>query len=368
MSERFTAYAITEGGPLRRLERALRITRGDRYDWERRALFVLAIAYVPLLLIGLGWRLYAGHWIPGLLHLDVHGRVLLAIPLLLVAEPFVEARARGAGRYLFESDVVSPAAERYRAAIARTERLRDSRLAEAAILALAVVLAFDVRTYSGGVAAFHWGSLPGIVAFRFLLLRWLWRWLVWGIFLLRLSRLRLALRSTHPDRMAGLEPLVGPSYAFTAVVAAISTALAAGWGDRMLHEGVGTAPFHGAALAFFLVMSVVAMLPVCSFMPRLYEARRGGMEGYGAFTHRFVIAFEKKWFGAPGAAGLGVPDISSLCDLGQSFEVVGEIRMLTWARRLILLVVISAIVPMLPLVIADVGLPEIIKRLGDEIL
>lgn len=367
MTTAASSYEITEGGLLRSLERALHLTRGDGRDWLRRCAFFLVITYLPVLLLGLGWRIIAGDWLPPLAHVHTHVRALVSVPLLLAAEVVVETRARGAGAYVLASRLVGEAREGHEAAIERTARLRDSHVVEVALLAIALGTSFLEGTYFGAASLFQWLNEPSIVVFRFLLLRWIWRWLLWGVFLGRLARLRLELRATHPDRLAGLAPLLGPSHAIAVVAAAGSSAIASGWIELMVRHQRPLSAFYDMALTYVLVMVVLALLPACVFIPSLYRARKDGLGAYGAFAHRFVGAFEERWFEAGGKEALGAPDLSSLADLGGSYTVVAEIRLFPWTPRLVLVIVLGALLPMVPLMTIEIGLPELLQKLAGQL-
>src|SRR5690606_25702060 len=101
------------------------------------------------------------------------------------------------------------------------------------------------------------------------------------------SRLPLALTPIHPDRLGGVGGIVGPSYAFSSVIAAMGVAGAAGWADRMAREGVPFSTFHGIAITFAAVAAVLAAAPLWTFAHTLYRCRADGLRDYGAFAARY---------------------------------------------------------------------------------
>jgi len=358
-----SAYAITEGGLLRRIESTLRLARGDRYDWLRRAAAFLLVTYVPALLVGLGWRIIDDDWLPALVLFQPHVRALISIPLLLAAEPLVDARARGVGRYVLASRLVTGARDGYDAAIARTVRWRDSYLVEVVLLAVAIGTTLMEVSYVTGASRFQWVNAPTIALFRFLLLRWMWRWSLWASFLWRVSRLRLALRTTHPDRMGGLGSTLGPSHVMPVVAAACSATIAAGWAQLMLRDQVPLRAFYDTAIVYVFAVIVVILLPACAFIPSLSKARKEGLGSYGAFAHRFAYSFEERWSDASGEEALGAPDISSLADLGGSYAVVREMRVFPWTRRLVVVIVAWSLLPIGSLALIVIDLPALLGKL-----
>lgn len=95
------------------------------------------------------------------------------------------------------------------------------------VLTAGPALFFDVLTvnastwYVGGVGAElrlsmagYWLAYVSLPLYQFLLLRWLFRILVWPRFLWQVSRLNLHLVPTHPDRAGGLGFLAQSAAAF----------------------------------------------------------------------------------------------------------------------------------------------------------
>jgi hypothetical protein len=97
-----------------------------------------------------------------------------------------------------------------------------------------------------------------------------------ALFLWRLSRLPLALRATHPDRLGGLGPLLMPAYALAVFGAAGSSELAGAWADRMVHEAVSLATFSGATLVYAAILVGLALAPTLGFLAPRYRVRTDG--------------------------------------------------------------------------------------------
>jgi hypothetical protein len=364
------AFSFAHGGPLRRAEQNLRITRDDRNDLARRIAVVVTTAYVPILVAGLASRIAVGDWPRALAELTTHVRVLAVLPLLLLAETTIENRTHEVAHYLRESELVPPERlEAHREALARAARLRDSVAAEIGLVALVLVSALLSPVVTTETApAVRWALLPAGLWFRFLFLRLLWRWGAWALYLYRLSRLPLALRATHPDRMAGLEPLTSPSSGFAVVVAAASSSVAARWADRMRFEGLDAQAFAEDAATFTVVALLVALAPLLSFSARLTRVWRLGGHAYGAFASRYANAFERRWIGAEGDDALGAPAVQALSDLGGTYERVEHIRVVLVSRATVAALLAGAIGPMLPVLAADVGATTLLLRIAKAFL
>src|SRR5690606_15787119 len=125
------------------------------------------------------------------------------------------------------------------------------------------------------------------------------------------------------DRMGGLRPLIGPSSAFGLVVTAASATIAASWGTRMFREDIPFTSFYDTLITLLVLLPTIALCPLLVFSGQLRRLRRRAILEYGAFATRFCHRFERTWLW-PGRqepmATSDIPDISSLCDLGGSYE------------------------------------------------
>jgi hypothetical protein len=89
-------FSIVLGGPLFQLWRQARLS-GDALELLRRRMMVMALlAWLPLLVLAIaeghawGWSVK----LPFLRDIEMHARLLLAMPLLIFAELFVHGRMR----------------------------------------------------------------------------------------------------------------------------------------------------------------------------------------------------------------------------------------------------------------------------------
>ena len=262
---------------------------------RRRVAAVALLAWLPLLLLAAAdGRLVGGTEVPFLRDLEAQVRLLIVIPLLLVAE--VEARAflpKVVQEFPLRGLVPAESMPRYDAAVEAGRRLRNSVWAEAALLVLvyAVFMGiiwrqygalyastwYSTRSAAGNElsAAGWWYVTVSLPLVQFLLLRW-YLWIVaWARFLWQTSRIRLSLMPTHPDRSGGLGFLENSGQIFL-IVAVAHGALAAGPIASQIF-------FKGAALPQFVdeLALVVAWVVLRDLRPGpvLLRAADYGQEG-----------------------------------------------------------------------------------------
>lgn len=347
------------------------------------ALALVVLTWVPLPLFALAqggtpalWRLAQA--------LPSHAQLLLTLPLMVLAGPYIDRRLAMALRLFISSELVrADAIPRMLSTVEKLTRLRRSAAAEVVMLLMAYALSLFPAlalwntwsaqaepsvTLSGGW--YRWVSVPLL---RFVLLRWVWRTLVWNLVLLQLSRLPLVLVPTHPDRAGGLGFLALCQASFGAVVFAIACTVAAAMRVRRELTALTHLVQYATPLLVLAVVSVVVIFaPLVFFAPVLVRAKRRGDEHFSALAALHSQRFEDRWFGreawakrlAQGDEVLGAPEISSLQDLGTSFEAERQMRLLPLSRGPVLAVVLSALLPIVPLLMSHKQFLTVVLELG----
>jgi hypothetical protein len=379
-------FSLVAGGPLYRLLRRTRLS-GDEMQWTVRRMVVLAVlAWVPLLLLsvidGRAWGSAVA--LPFLHDLEVHAKLLLAIPLLIAAEVTAHRRLPPIVRQFLERNLI-PEVERPRfdAAIAAAMRLRGSVAAEVLLIVFVYVVGvfFVWRTQStleisswyadsaGGTLhlsrAGWWAALVSLPLAQFLLVRWYFRLFIWGRFLLQVSRMKLNLMPTHPDGMAGLHFLGTSRRAFTQLLVAQGAVLSGMIANRIFYEGANLMSFKPELFGTVVVMVFAVLGPLLAFAPRLRRTRRQGLEECGALGQRYAREFDDKWIrgGAPpGELLIGTADIQSLADLRNSFLVVRDIEFAPFTMKVVLSMAVTTLLPVAPLLLTMFSAEQLVER------
>lgn len=380
-------FSVVLGGPLYQLVRRAHLA-GDALDLLRRRVVVISLfAWLPLLVLS---ALSGQAWgnavqVPFLMDVEAHARFLGALPLLIVAELVVHQRMLPVARQFLERGLIPDESRaRFDAALASAQRLRNSVVAELLIVAVVYLvgvvyvwpqyIALHVATwYATPTAngqdlsmAGWWLAYVSLPVFQFILLRWYFRLFIWVRFLWQVSRYRLSLIPSHPDRTGGLGFLSTTVAAFAPVLMAHGVLVAGTIANQIFFEGAKLLDFklELAVIVAFLLLLVLG--PLLLFTPQLAAARRAGLREYGTLAQRYVREFDSKWLrgGAPaGEPLLGSADIQSLADLGNSFEIVRSTRLLPFTRDAVLQLGMITLLPVAPLVLTMIPLEELMARL-----
>jgi hypothetical protein len=210
-----------------------------------------------------------------------------------------------------------------------------------------------------------WYGYVSVPILQFLLLRWYYRIFIWTRLLWQVSRIKLSLVPTHPDRVGGLGFLAYTPRAFAPLLLAHGAVLAAGLANRIFYLGVSLTQFKFEILLVVVLMLFLALGSLLVFTPQLARAKRDGNLAYGTLAEGYGRAFDVKWLRSPPGAEplLGSADIQSLADMGNSVAVVQDMRISLITRESIILVAAVTIAPVVPLVLTLIPLEELLKKL-----
>jgi len=380
-------FSLVLGGPLFQLCRRTHLG-GDALELlHRRVIAAVLLAWVPLLVLSCAeGNVWSGKVkLPFLHDIEMQVRLLLALPLLILAELIVHQRMRPVvQQFLARRLIPDTARARFDAAVASAIRLRNSIAAEVLMIALVYVVgvgfiwrtqvALDVASWHGTpvnrtvhpTLAGWWLGCVSLPLFQFLLLRWYFRLCIWTRFLWQVSRLDLSLVPTHPDRCGGLSFLALISQAFAPVLVAQGALLAGVMANRIFFGAGRLIDFKLEIIGLVTVMVFAVLGPLLVFLPKLSAAKRAGLREYGVIAQRYAREFDNKWLrgGAPADEPLlGSADIQSLADLGNSYEVVKEMRLVPFTLQTVLQLTVTTLLPVAPLLLTMVPLDELLEGL-----
>ncbi len=355
------------GGPLYQLWRRTRLSGDVLQLVHRRVVASVLLVWLPLLVLSFaeGRALPGRVALPFLYDVEMQVRLLVVLPLLIVSELIVHQRIRPLVAQFLKRDLIAEAdREKFDAAVAGAMRLRNSIAAEILLIAFVYVVgvgfiwrtqvAIEVSSWHGLAEngklhpslAGWWMGLVSLPVFQFLLFRWYFRFFVWGRFLWQVSRLNLKLLPTHPDRCGGLGFLAGVSQAFAPLLVAQGALLAGMMADRIF--------FAGGKLTQFKVdiIALVAMVVFFVLGPLLV----------------FILKreFDHKWLRGGASADepfVGSGDIQSLADMGGSYDIITEMKVLPFTVRTVLQLGVTTLLPQAPLLLTILPLDELVDRL-----
>jgi hypothetical protein len=380
-------FSLVRGGFLYTSRVRLKLA-ADPGFLSRQVVASIVITWLPVLILAALQGLALGHGIkiPFLQDYSTNIRLLITLPLLIVAESTVDPHIREAVHHFVTSGLVTadqiPA---FQDILRHTLRLRDSMV----VTIFLVLIAFGpsllnagemlgpveqsswhfVTSASGGQRiawAGLWFAFISIPIYRILLFRWLWLLIVWTIFLWRVTHIRLNCIATHPDRAGGLGFLSHVSVFFGPVIFAASSALAGAMANKMAYEGSTLTSLQFVMIGACVLAVSFAVAPLIVVSPSLIRVKQRGILEYSSLGNQYATEFEKKWIEGDRDAKeelLGSGDIQSLADLGNSFGTVHDMKVFLIDHEILLKLAIPAVLPMLVLIAVATPAEEILKAL-----
>ena len=384
-------FSLVVGGPLFQMFRRAYLSGSALELLRRRIIVITTMLWLPLLVLsireGNAWGSNVS--LPFIYDIDAHVRFLISLPLLLAAELSVHRRMQNVARQFLERGIIPDTARpQFDAAVTSAKRLRNSVVAELLLIvfvysvgvlvwrryiALDVVSSWYVLATDGQLRpslASWWFRLVSRPFYQFLLFRWYYRLFIWARFLWQVSRIQLNLFPTHPDRSAGLGFLSNVSYAFMPLLLAQGALLAGMMADRIFYAGAQLPQFKTDMVGTLAFVLLIVLGPLLVFSRQLERVKRVAGREYGALAQRYVRAFDSKWIrgGVPADEQLlGSGDIQSLADLGNSYAVIKEMRLVPFDLRTVVQLGVTTLLPVLPLTLTMIPLDQLIDRVLNTI-
>lgn len=381
------SFSLARDGPFYRLQRAAGLMDDVNPRTARRAVLFALISWVPLVaLAGIqGLAINDGPERSVLMDFSTYARFLVAVPLLILDEAVADKRFSMITDYFIASGIVAGSERQaYAGMVSDLRRLRDSWVTELVLALLAfagaaIAVYYTLRvqpsswlvigdTEAGTLSwAGWWNVLVSLPLFQFLVYHSLWTWIVWLLYLWRLSRLRLHLAPTHPDQAGGLIILGDSPYAIAIFIFAIGSVVSSVWAEQIVYYGAAVWDFNKLFIAYLLIALAFSFGPLLIFTGKLNRLRLRGVRNYGRLASCQTQLFEEKWIRNAGATDesiLNTPDVSALADLKLSYETINNIKFLPMGWTSIVIIGAATLIPMLPLILIEFPMAEILKALA----
>jgi hypothetical protein len=301
-------------------------------------------------------------------------RFLIVLPVLILGAPNLHKRLARVSHHL-EQFVEESKLPAFRASWASFERLRNSRIAQAAIVLITYLLAVGLGRYMSpqgaeivdwwkGGGGFNWFSpaatwalfisYPILVYFTLL---WLWRQALWTFFMGATARLDLRLIAAHPDGVGGIGVVESALRGQQPFCFCIGAGLAGAVANRMFHHGQKLTSMVDVAMVLVGSVLLVCVVPYFVFTPVLTQMRRSGLLKYGGFARAAGEHFEKKWLIEQDSMNqdvLMVADFTAMNDLYGVVRNVNDVSVLPVSRVDLYGLFAAAFLPAIPVLIGSV--------------
>jgi hypothetical protein len=310
-------------------------------------------------------------------------RLLLVIPLLILAEPPLVARLVAVAHHFRDEGLIKDTdLPRFATALSGLTRRGDSLLVRVVLILLVYMFVASMMSVvassslmlwclgTGGVAnlsrACSWYIMVSLPIVLYILLRWVWRQLLWLRFLGVISRMDLQLIPSHPDRAGGLGFVEHCMRGYFPFGFAIGTIVAGAVANRVVHLHQSLAAFGYMPLFVIVLVVIVCAGPLSVFWGTLVRTRRRGIFEYGALAISMGRQFEHKWLvdpARPQTAALEAQDFSATTDLYSIVANVHAMNLSPIGMGTLIRLAIAALAPAIPLALVSVPFNVIMEHI-----
>ena len=378
---------MIRGGAFYRIQELARLIRPNQWNAGRRILAAVLVGWVPLVVLT-AMRGSQSAVVGLLKDYRVFARVFIAVPVLIAGQPLIEERFRLIVRHFLDADLLRPEdLPRFRKIVATIRRLKDVWFLELGFVALGCVggilfvgndpmydAPWSIRLAGASVLQSPAGWYFELVTqtiYMILLGLALWKWLLFVVFFWRVSRLQLRLVPCDPDQSGGLGFLGYSPIAFIPVVIAASTAMGSILCYQALHSVFSRQSLNMVLGLWVLLILLIFVGPLAIFGSKLAHLYRVGYLEYGSLSHLHAEQFHEKWVrGRQAHLGelLTAPETTRLIDLARSLDRVRRIKLLPIDRLTIIQVAAASAIPMLPVIMTQIPLADLLKLIMRSVL
>jgi len=202
----------------------------------------------------------------------------------------------------------------------------------------------------------------------FLLYRWIWRFIVWSLFLYRVSRLKLELYASHSDLAGGLGMIGAGQSMFGIVFLIMASVVSSELASNILYEGEKLVDVKMVVLVFIVFSIVVIAIPLLFFTRKLFTLKRGALAEYGTLQHQISRDFHQHWIKDESKALVDSMQPSAMADYSAVYEVVSTMRIVPLTPKAIVFLAGLLLLPFLPLTLTEQSILDVLQMIGGSLL
>ena len=373
-------FSISEGGPFNKAVQKIGLNTN-----AKQIAVALFITWLPLLIItAIEGTIYSDVGMPFLKDVSIHVRLLIVLPMLLTIKAIINSKSIDLEKY-FSNTLMNDKEKQavFNKELQRVKRLINSAVPE--IVFLLIIIALTISPFKGGILhettswrvaseggdtvlslAGKWVVFVSIPIFQFLILRWLWRYIIWSLFLFRLSNTHLNLQPTHPDQCAGLGIVADVHKYFGLIFLAINIIASGEMIVRILENPDSFQAIRGEAIGNIAICVVLIFLPLFFFIFKLIKTRHQALMDLGNLGATLSSKFEEEWL-------RNIPiekkvlerkvSTSTLQDYSSVYRSTEKMRTVPFRLHDVITVILILLIPYIPILIIHFSIVELLQKL-----
>jgi hypothetical protein len=191
----------------------------------------------------------------------------------------------------------------------------------------------------------------------------LWRLLLWGRLLWRVSRMDLQLVASHPDRLGGLRLVQVTLRGFLLLAFAWGVIDASNVAAGVIFDDRTIMDYRHLILAHVLGVLVLFIGPQLTLWAPVLRLHWQGTLEYGRLASQLGREFDAKWLTTRRVdkESLSVPDFSATTDLYSIAANVRDINVFFLDTRSVLALVVATLLPFVPILFVRFPVDEVLN-------
>jgi hypothetical protein len=378
-------FSLSEGGPFHNALVKMRLSGNQ----GKLVLMGLCLTWLPLVIITfIEGTLYSGIQLSFLKDVAMQARLLVALPILIMIKPVIDHKVVEVTKYLSEA-LMSPE-DRHdivTRAFHRAKKLTSSALTE--VILLLIVIGLTISLVKGGVYSAleggttswmasnksgnqslsfsgDWAVFFSIPVFSFLLIRWLWRYLIWMLLLFRLSKSRLNLLATHPDRAGGLGIIILAQRNFNLIFVAGSAVISGQLMAQLMKYPDSFNTIRNLGIAYIVLCLALVLFPLVFFMGKLVTTKQQGLLRLSKLGATLSDKFEREWENElPIERRISEKQVdpSMIYDYAGIYDSLQRLRTIPVTIREIIGMALALFIPFIPILFIHFSVAELLKKI-----
>lgn len=359
---------------------------------SKRLLILFGLAWLPLVVLTLidGTFISSDITMPFIKDVVPFVKTLIVIPLLVMTDNLIEPMMARVLSYLRTSGIVTESdQDNLRTAAEKMATMINLKRVEFILIALVLAVSwFTQKDYSdmwhhmnvtswalhqenGTVdetMAGLWFLLISSPLVSFLVYRWVWRFIVWSIFLFRVSRFNLKLYPSHTDHAAGLAVIGQNQILFGILFLVMASILSAELADNIIYEGDKLVDLKMTILVFIIICVAVITGPLLFFTKKLLDLKHRALVEYSALQQQISGDFHKAWIDDKSKGLVDSMHPSAMADYSAVFEVVSDMLVVPLKPKSLVYLAGMLLLPFLPLALTVSPITEILQKIGSSLI
>lgn len=377
-------------GPSQKVLRKLKIEGNKDSSLIKKIVFFIGLSWLPLLILSFieSTAINSEIKISLLFDFVLYIRVFAVLPLLFIADKLLRSILYRSLGHFIESGIVDDTnIEDYQSKLKFFGKYTDAGFIDVLIIVFAYAIVvfgwinvwkyYDavgfLTTWQFSLTELRKLSLAGycyafitIPIYLYLFSKLLWKFLLWTILLFKLSKMKLNLFPTNPDRSGGLG-FLGHNQVFFGILGFIQSSIfSAEIANRVLYSDLSIVDFKYFIFGYVALFTFILVSPMFFFIRKLTITKLNGILDYGVASHKYVSGFHEKWIKGNNPEQekiLGTADIQSLADLGNSYQIIKTMIPIPIDIRKVISLALIILIPFSPLILFIMPLSEIFKAL-----